>query len=101
MKPIDVTGLAKFDTQRHRKIELLRSPTFNAVQICFEAGQEISPHVEPYAVLFYVIDGEGMITTDDGSWTVGSGDMIFVQKDAVRGIAAKTRMRILGIQELH
>jgi quercetin dioxygenase-like cupin family protein len=101
MRPIDVTGLAEFDARRHKKIELLRSPMFNVVQICFEAGQEISPHVEPYAVLFYVIDGDGVITTDDESWKVSPGDMIFVQKDAVRGIAAKTRMRILGIQEPH
>lgn len=101
MRPTNVLGLAEFDANRHRKIELLRCPMLNAAQICFEAGQEISPHVEPYAVLFYVMDGAGVITTDDGSWKVSSGDMIFVQKDAVRGIAAKTRMRILGIQEQH
>jgi quercetin dioxygenase-like cupin family protein len=101
MRPIDVTRLAEFDTKRHKKIELFKCPAFNAVQICFEAGQKISPHVEPYAVLFYVMDGAGIITTDDGSWTVNPGDMIFAQKDAVRGIAAKTRMRILGIQEPH
>lgn len=101
MRPIDVTGLAEFDAKQRKKIELLKCPAFNAVQICFEAGQEISPHVEPYAVLFYVMDGAGVITTDDGSWQVSHGDMMFVRKDAVRGIAAKTRMRILGIQEPH
>jgi quercetin dioxygenase-like cupin family protein len=101
MRPIDVTGLTEFDTKRHKKIELLKCSAFNAVQICFEAGQEIPPHVEPYAVLFYVIEGAGVITTDDGAWTVNPGDMIFVQRDAARGIAARTRMRILGVQEPH
>jgi quercetin dioxygenase-like cupin family protein len=71
------------------------------MQICLDAGQEIPPHPEDYSVLFYVIGGNGTITTAEGAWDVQADDIVLVGKGEVRGIVAKTRMRVLGIQEPH
>lgn len=99
--PINVTELAEFEPRRPKKIDLLKCPMFNIVQICLEPGQEIPSHTEPYSVLFYVLEGTGVITANGRSWDVKTGDMIFSKKDTERGIIAKTRMRLFGVQEPH
>jgi len=100
-KPVNIEEVAEFDAKTHRKIDLLRCSAFNVVEICFEPGQRIPPHEEPYSVLFLILEGDGTITTGNGERRVKSNDLIFVQKGGIRGISAKTRMRMLGIQEPH
>ena len=98
---VNVAELAEFERRRHKKIDIFKCPIFNVVQICFEPGQEIPSHTEPYSVLFYVLEGTGVITANGRSWDVKTGDIIFSKKDTARGIVAKTRMRLLGVQEPH
>lgn len=100
MKPISLSELAKTQrlSQGLSKAIAIRSRELNAVQVILDQGREIPPHPEDYAVLFVVIEGQGRITTGDGVWKVWPGVIVHLDRGEVRGIAADTRMRLLGIQ---
>ncbi len=44
------------------KKDLLTTKSCTIALICFETGQEIPAHPEPYAACFYVISGKGLFT---------------------------------------
>ena len=101
MKPLSLSELAEAQrpSQGLSKGIVIKSHVFNAVQVILDSGKEIPPHPEDYAVLFVVIEGQGRITTGDGVWKVRSGDVVHLDRGETRGIAADTRIRVLGIQE--
>jgi len=101
MEHMDMQDLIEYSRTARVVKEVLRTDWFNVVLVCLEAGQEISPHPEPYAVLFHVIEGEGTITACTEKYDVKPNHMIFVPKDGVRGIAPRTRMSLVGIQQPH
>lgn len=80
---------------------LHQSAVFNLVRVTIAAGEGIPPHPEDYMVLFYVIEGSGRITTDEGIKEVGVGDHVLVGHGETRGIEAIERIVLLGIQEPH
>ena len=57
--------------------------------ICMEPGQSIAPHPSGKGV-FYIVSGKGIMTVDGEEVEVEAGKMIFVEKDASRGIRATT-----------
>ena len=71
----------------------------NIVLVCLEAGQVIPPHPEPYAVVFVVLQGEGIITSGAFEHSVKSLHLISVRKDEKRGIRCNQRMVLLVIRE--
>lgn len=83
------------------KKDLLKTVSFNVALICLEAGQEIPPHPEPYAVCFYVIAGKGVFTVGSEQFELASGKMIFAKANETRGIQSKERLTLLGIQDGH
>ncbi|MCZ7362113.1 MAG: cupin domain-containing protein [Candidatus Methanoperedens sp.] len=101
MEHINLQDLFEYSRATRVVKEILRTDWFNVVLVCLEAGQEIQPHPEPYAVVFHVIDGEGTITAGAERYDVKPNHMIFVPKDGVRGIAPRTRMSLVGIQQPH
>jgi quercetin dioxygenase-like cupin family protein len=101
MEHINLQDLIEYSRIARIKKDVLLTDWFNVVLVCLEEGQEISPHPEPYAVLFHVIDGEGTITAGTERYEVKPNHMIFVPKDGVRGIAPRTRMSLVGIQQPH
>lgn len=83
------------------KKNLLKTGSFNVALICLEAGQEIPPHPEPYAVCFYVVNGKGAFTVSSEQFELASGEMIFAQANEARGIRSKERLTLLGVQDAH
>lgn len=81
------------------KKDLIRSGQTDLVLVCFESGQEIPPHREPYAVQFLVVSGEGVIVSGDDEYPVKAGHLVAVAANGVRGIRCRTRMIILGIRQ--
>lgn len=81
------------------KIDLVRTAGSNLVLVCLEAGQAIPPHPEPYAVVFVVLEGEGVITSGKDEHPVAPVHMVSVAKDEDRGIRCTRRMVLLGIRE--
>ena len=105
-KIFDLNKLADFKKNISKSIgetkkDLLKTTSFNVVLICLEAGQEIPPHPEQYAVCFYVIAGRGAFTVGDKQFELAIGEMIFAQANEVRGIQSKEKLTLLGIQDAH
>lgn len=101
MEVADVMSLGAFSSEGPVKTDVLTSEKFNVAVVRLEASQEIPPHPEPYAVFFLVLEGEGVFTSRGGSFVLGEGGGIFIQKGEVRGIRCVERMTILGVQDGH
>ena len=64
-----------------------------------EAGNSIPPCKMDNDVLFYILKGEGTITVDDETCTLGTGDCIVVAHQVEsRSIHAVTELEILAVQ---
>ena len=81
------------------KKDLIKMSGSNIVLVCLETGQEIPPHPEPYAVVFVVLQGEGVITAGKVRHRVKPLHLVSVEKDQDRGIRCDQRMIILGIRD--
>lgn len=101
MKIDDLLSLGNFSADGPLKTDILKSEKFNLVLVCLETSHEIPPHPEPYAVFFLVLEGEGVFTSREGSFDLGRGSAIFIEKDEIRGIRCLDRMIVLGVQDGH
>jgi quercetin dioxygenase-like cupin family protein len=96
---MDLLNVAECSTDNPVKKDLIRMRGSNVVLVCLETGQEIPPHPEPYAVVFVVLKGEGVITSGSVRYSVKALHLVSIEKDEDRGIRCDQRMVILGIRE--
>jgi len=96
---MDLLNVAEFSRQGPVKKDLLKTAGSNIVLVCLETGQVIPPHPEPYAVVFVVLQGEGIITSGTVEHPVKPLHLVSVKKDENRGIRCNQRMVLLGIRE--
>ena len=97
----NIISKGKFSSEKPVKEDILKSNKFNIVVVCLEKYQEIKPHPEPYAVFFFVVDGKGIFTSEDGEIELNKGDSIFMDSNKTRGIKCIEKLTILGIQDGH
>jgi len=98
-KMINLLDAAEFSASGPIKKDLIKTAGSNIVLVCLEAGQVIPPHPEPYAVVFVVLQGEGVITAGITEDHVKPHCLVSVGKDKNRGIRCTRRMALLGIRE--
>jgi quercetin dioxygenase-like cupin family protein len=96
---MDLISAAEFSAKDPVKKDLMKTAGSNIVLVCLEAGQVIPPHPEPYAVVFVVLQGVGIITSGSVEHPVTPLHLISVRKDENRGIRCNQRMVLLGIRE--
>ena len=96
---MDLLSAAEFSATSPVKKDLMKTAGSNIVIIGLETGQEIRPHPEPYAVVFVVLQGEGIITSGTIAYPVKPMHLVSVKKDEDRGIRCEKRMVLLGIRE--
>lgn len=96
---MDLGKMAECSQNEPVKKDLLKTAGSNIVLVCLEAGQEIPPHPEPYAVVFVVLQGEGFITAGNVRHPVQPLHLVSVRKDENRGIQCDQPMLILGIRD--
>jgi quercetin dioxygenase-like cupin family protein len=96
---MDLIHAAEFSAKGPVKKDLMKTAGSNIVIVCLEIGQVIPPHPEPYAVVFVVLQGEGIITSGNAEYPVNPLHLVSVGKDENRGIRCKQRMILLGIRE--
>ena len=96
---MDLLRAGEFSRQGPVKKDLIKTAGSNIVLICLETGQVIPPHPEPYAVVFVVLQGEGIITSGTVEHPVKPLHLVSVRKDEDRGIRCNQRMVLLGIRE--
>lgn len=98
-KLLDLSASAQFLPEGPVKTDLIQTAGSNIVIVCLETGQVIPPHPEPYAVVFIVLEGEGVITSGSERYPVRPMHLVSVEKDKDRGIQCDMRMILLGIRE--
>jgi quercetin dioxygenase-like cupin family protein len=96
---MDLKNATEFSRQGPVKKDLMKTAGSNIVLVCLEKGQVIPPHPEPYAVVFVVLQGEGIITSGETEQPVKPLHLVSVGKDENRGIQCIQRMVLLGIRE--
>jgi quercetin dioxygenase-like cupin family protein len=96
---MDLKNATEFSRQGPVKKDLMKTTGSNIVLVCLEKGQVIPPHPEPYAVVFVVLQGEGIITSGSVEHSVKPLHLVSVGKDENRGIQCIQRMVLLGIRE--
>ena len=96
---MDLKNATEFSRQGPVKKDMMKTAGSNIVLVCLEKGQMIPPHPEPYAVVFVVLQGEGIITSGDTEQPVKPLHLVSVGKDENRGIQCIQRMVLLGIRE--
>jgi quercetin dioxygenase-like cupin family protein len=96
---INLLNATEFSATGPVKKDLLKTAGSNIVLVCLESGQVIPPHPEPYAVVFVVLQGEGIITSGSVENPVKPLHLVSVKKDENRGIRCNQRMVLLGIRE--
>ena len=96
---INLLAAAEFSATGPVKKDLMKTAGSNIVIVGLETGQMIPPHPEPYAVVFVVLQGEGIITSGNVEHPVKPHHLVSVRKDENRGIRCNQRMVLLGIRE--
>jgi len=96
---MDLLNEAECSPDSPVKKDLLTTAGSNIVLVCLETGQVIPPHPEPYAVVFVVLQGDGVITAGTTEHPVQPLHLVSVRKDENRGIRCDQRMILLGIRD--
>jgi len=96
----ELSQFVKFVPGDRVKSDVFKGKHFNVVVVCLDDAHEITPHHEPYDVLFYVVSGEGKITVGKRRYGASPGSMIYAPA-GVRGIECIERMVVIGIQGPH
>ena len=96
---MNLLNTAEFSATGPVKKDLMKTAGSNLVVVGLENGQEIPPHPEPYAVVFVVLQGEGIIISGTVAHPVKPLHLVSVKKDEDRGIRCTRKMIILGIRE--
>ncbi|NLJ82633.1 MAG: cupin domain-containing protein [Bacteroidales bacterium] len=55
------------------------------VKLNLQQNDEVALHINPIKVVFYVIEGSGVLTIGTSSYTLQAGDMAEVHPDEERG----------------
>lgn len=96
---MDLLNVTEFSAKGPVKKDLLKTAGSNIVLVCLETGQVIPPHPESYAVVFVVLQGEGIITSGAIEHPIKPLHLVSVKKDENRGIRCHQRMVLLGIRD--
>jgi quercetin dioxygenase-like cupin family protein len=99
MDAVNLLNAAEFSASGPVKKDLMKTAGSNIVIVALETGQVIPPHPEPYAVVFVVLQGEGVIISGTIEHPVKPLCLVSVKKDENRGIRCDQRMVLLGIRE--
>ena len=74
---------------------LVQNKAVSITLFAFEAGEEISTHASGGDAMVYVLDGSGMITIDDKTFTPKAGECIVMPAGHPHAVAATERFKML------
>ncbi len=89
---MDLCKLAEFSASGPVKKDLKKTAGSNIVIIGLETGQVIPPHPEPCAVVFVVLQGEGIITSGTVEHPVKPLHLVSVKKNENGRIRCNQKM---------
>ena len=74
---------------------LVQNKAVSITLFAFEAGEEISTHASGGDAMVYVLDGSGVITIDEKSYTPKAGECIVMPAGHPHAVAAAERFKML------
>jgi mannose-6-phosphate isomerase-like protein (cupin superfamily) len=72
--PFNLDGRILFS---ERKMEI--------VHLCLKPGEKVERHAQPFDVLFFVIEGNGILEVDDETMVTGKDTLVEVKEGCMRG----------------
>jgi quercetin dioxygenase-like cupin family protein len=91
----DTKSKAVFGNNETKPQLLLDTPTFKALVVGLNAGQQIPAHPSD-AAMYHFLEGEGLMTVGEETFAIKPGVTIIASKDVKRGVNAKTRVIFLA-----
>ena len=93
------------ETSDLRNVEVPATPLIGtnkirSLLVNLETGQSLSPCQMSCPVLYYVIEGQGVLHVENEQANLKTGSLVVVPADAVRSIAAREHFRALAVQSL-
>jgi mannose-6-phosphate isomerase-like protein (cupin superfamily) len=79
---------------------LIGSGKVRALLVHLEAGKSLDPCEMACPVLYYVIEGQGVLSVGEEQASLKAGSLTVVPAGAVRSIVARQRVRVLAVQSL-
>ena len=97
---IDVVETRDLKNGEGPATSLIDTHKIRALLVNLEAGQSLAPCQMSCPVLYYVIEGQGVLHVADEQANVKTGSVVVVPADAVRSITAGENLRVLAVQSL-
>jgi quercetin dioxygenase-like cupin family protein len=97
---IDVVETSGFKNIEVPATSLIGTDKVRALLVNLDAGQSLSPCQMSCPVLYYVIEGQGVLHVADEQANLKTGSLVVVPAEAVRNISADKRMSVLAVQLL-
>ncbi len=91
----DTKSKAVFGNNETKPQMLLDTPTFKALVVGLNAGQQIPVHPSD-AAMYHFLEGEGLMIVGEETFDIKPGVTIVTPKNVKRGINAKTRIIFLA-----
>lgn len=94
---LPLAGLVPYQDGQIVSRTLVQNKAVSITLFAFEAGEEISTHASGGDALVYVLDGGGVITIDDTTYTPKAGECIVMPAGHPHAVAAEERFKMLLI----
>lgn len=94
MPILDVAANVGFSTPFRPRI-LHTDDRTKVVLVCLEPGQGIPAHPEENQAYFHVLEGSGVMLTDEGDVAMKAGNLVTIPRGGVRGIRAGDGVRLV------
>jgi len=79
---------------------LLEADKARALFLNLAGGQKVPPCQMTAAVLYFVVEGQGIMNVEGEQAELQTGSLVVVPPDTTRSISAATQMRVLAVQLL-
>ncbi len=81
---------------------MFQSERTELIHLTLQAGEELPVHTNPFDVVFYVIEGKGILTVEENSFEMKQDQSYDVKEGIMRGWknTGENKLRILVVKSL-
>jgi len=97
---IDVVETRDLKNGEGPATSLIDTHKIRALLVNLEPGQSLPPCQMSCPVLYYVIEGRGILTVAEEQANLKTGSLVVVPADAIRSLAAHEHLCVLAVQSL-
>ena len=97
---IDVVETSELPNVGAPVTSLIDTDKVRALLVNLEAGKSLAACKMDFPVLYYVIEGRGVLSVGEEQINLKSGSVTVVPAGIVRSLAAREHLRILAVQSL-